>query len=90
MWGVKDQALANWLFDKAVNMGVRQAYKLLQRALHVDVDGVIGPQTMAMLNAADPVQLLAGCREEAKRFYTNLALKDPSQSRFLHGWLARA
>lgn len=84
------QDLTNWLFDKAVNMGIRQACKLLQRAVHVDADGVIGPQTMAAINAADPVALLARCREEARRYYTKLALEDPSQSKFLHGWLARA
>ncbi len=87
---IKDQALANWLFDKAVNMGIRQAYKLLQRALYVDPDGVIGPQTKAKLHAADPVELLESCRIEARRFYTKLALNDSSQSRYLHGWLARA
>lgn len=87
---IKDQALVDWLFDKGVNMGIQRAYKLLQRALHVDQDGVIGPQTRAMIQQSDPVQLLADCRDEAKRFYTNLALKDPSQSKFLHGWLARA
>lgn len=87
---IKDQALVNWLFDKGVNMGIRQACKLLQRAVGVDADGVIGPQTRAMIHQADPAQLLDDCRGEAKRFYTNLALKDPTQSRFLHGWLARA
>lgn len=87
---ITDQAVANWLFDKGVNMGIRRAYKLMQRALHVDQDGIIGPQTRAAINAADPVQLLADCRGEARRFYTNLALQDPTQSRFLHGWLARA
>lgn len=87
---IQNQELANWLFDKCVNMGIRQAFKLMQRALHVDQDGIIGPQTRAMLRQADPVKLLADCREEARRFYTMLALKDPTQSRFLHGWLERA
>ena len=87
---INDQELVNWLFDKGVNMGIQRAYKLLQRALVVDEDGVIGPQTKAHINGADPVELLAACRNEAKRFYTNLALRDPTQSRFLHGWLARA
>ena len=84
------QALANWLFDKVVNMGVRQAYKLLQRALHVDEDGVIGLQTMRAINTVDPVQLLADCRLQAKRFYIDLALHDNTQTKFLNGWLARA
>lgn len=87
---IKDQALVNWLFDKGVNMGIRRAYKLLQQALHVDADGIIGPQTRAMIHQSDPAELLAACRAEARRFYTNLALNDPSQSRFLQGWLARA
>lgn len=85
-----NQDLANWLFDKCVNMGIRQACKLMQRALHVDDDGVIGPQTKAMLNGAEPVQLLADCRDQAKRYYTSIALHDPTQTRFLQGWLARA
>jgi len=84
------QELANWLFDKGVNMGVRQAMKLLQRALHVDADGIIGPESLARIAATDPAALLAACREEARRFYTKLALNDPTQTRFLHGWLARA
>lgn len=90
MQRLTSQELANWLFDKAVNMGIRQACKLIQRAANVDADGIIGPQTMAAVNAADPVVLLARCREEASRYYVNLALSDPSQSKFLHGWLARA
>lgn len=88
-----DQELANWLFDKAVNMGVSRAYKLLQQALYLDADGVIGPQTKAMLAAAElwsSADLLEKCREQARRFYTKLALKDPSQKRFLRGWLSRA
>jgi lysozyme family protein len=87
---IKDQQLATWLFEKGVNMGIRQAVRLLQRALHVDDDGIIGPQTMAALNAADSRNLLNAAREEAKRYYTKLALNDPTQHKFLHGWLARA
>ena len=87
---INDQELINWLFDKGVNMGIGRAYKLLQRALHVDEDGVIGMQTRKAINEADPAELLEACRNEAKRYYTNIALHDPTQSRFLQGWLARA
>lgn len=90
MQSIADQSLANWLFDKAVNLGIRHAYKLMQRALHVDEDGVIGLQTLAAINSAEPTELLAACRDNAKRYYTSIALHDPSQSCFLHGWLARA
>ena len=87
---IADQAVATWLFEKGVNMGFGRAVRLVQQALHVDADGVIGPQTMRKLNATDPARLLADCRDQAKRFYTKLALDDPSQTKFLHGWLARA
>lgn len=87
---IQDQPLVNWLFDKCVNMGSRRAYKLMQRALHVDEDGVIGQETKHGIHQMDPALLLAACREEAKRFYTKLALDDPTQAKFLRGWLGRA
>lgn len=90
MKDISDQNLVNWLFDKGVNMGIRQAYKLIQRALHVDADGVIGPQSRAAINVADPVELLAGCRDAAKAYYTDIALRNPKKRKFLKGWLARA
>lgn len=90
MADIADQDLANWLFDKSVNMGINRANKLLQQALGVVVDGVMGPKSMAAIRSAGPAELLKKCRAEAKEFYTALADNDPSQKRFLKGWLARA
>ena len=60
---VKDQKVANKLFDMAVNMGVRQAALYAQRAANALVavnarvaeDGAIGPKTLAAINAGDPM-----------------------------------
>lgn len=41
-------------FDTAVNSGVVQAAKFLQRAVGVPDDGIIGPQTLGAVRAADP------------------------------------
>jgi len=41
------------VFDAAVNSGPKQAIKWLQKALEVDDDGVIGPQTKKALQSAD-------------------------------------
>lgn len=41
-------------FDMAVNAGVGTAIKLLQRALKVEVDGKLGPQTLAAAKTAGP------------------------------------
>ena len=44
-----------WVFDGAINHGVSEAVILLQQALKVTADGVIGPQTEAAANAwAEP------------------------------------
>lgn len=47
------------LFDTAVNSGPKTAIKLLQRALGVVDDGIIGRQTMLAISNADPFRLLA-------------------------------
>lgn len=90
MADIIDQQIADWLFDKAVNMGISQANKLLQRALGVDDDGIMGPVTMNAINRYDQKELLDRCRGVARAHYIYLAQKDPSQERFLKGWLARA
>jgi lysozyme family protein len=45
--------IAFGMFDAAVNEGVGGSIKLVQKALGVTVDGVLGPQTLARLNAAN-------------------------------------
>ncbi len=42
------------VFDAAVNSGVAQAARWLQRSLGVTEDGKLGPQSMAAANAANP------------------------------------
>ena len=48
------EPLALALFDSAVNMGVSAAAQLLQRAIGAEVDGLIGPHTLAKAQKADP------------------------------------
>src|SRR5690606_18718456 len=43
--------LALMHFDAAVNHGVGNAARMLQRSLGVTVDGIIGPQTLAAANS---------------------------------------
>ena len=47
------------LFDTAVNSGVKRAVRLLQLAVSVPDDGVLGPQTLAAITAMDGARLLA-------------------------------
>jgi lysozyme family protein len=92
---IVDESVAVKLFDLAVNMGISQAIKLIQRALRstghsVTEDGIIGPATIAAINKADPTDLLAALKSEAAGFYRLIAQANPSQKKFIEGWLNRA
>lgn len=45
------------VFDAAVNSGVAQAVKWLQRAAGAQVDGVLGPRTLQKVAEVDPLSL---------------------------------
>lgn len=87
--------LAEKYFDLSVNMGKRQATRLVQRACiavgsPVDVDGGLGPQTMTALKAADQTCVLAALRSEAAGFYRVLIAQKPVNKKYEKGWLKRA
>ena len=77
------------VFDFAVNAGVARAAKFLQRAVGAVDDGVIGSGTLGKVAAIDPQKLLANFADQKQRFYQGLATTNPSQQKFLKGWLAR-
>ncbi|MDR2781648.1 MAG: hypothetical protein LBB21_04325 [Holosporaceae bacterium] len=92
---IVDENVAIKLFDLAVHAGIPQAVKLIQRALRatetqVVEDGIIGPATLAAINKADPTDLLAALKSETAGYYRLIASTNPSQQRFIQGWLSRA
>jgi lysozyme family protein len=92
---IKDQDVATKVFDLSVNMGPVTAHRLLQEALvflgyPVEIDGIIGPQTIAAANKADPRRLLHVIRWLAAHHYYRIAAQSPQSRAFLIGWLNRA
>ncbi len=83
-------------FDLGVNMGPRQAIKLLQRAVRaasrheIKDDGFIGPTTVQAVQSCDEFELLAAYRAQADQFYRGLAERRPAFKKFIRGWLKRA
>ena len=73
------------VFDSAVNSGVGQATKWLQRALGVADDGSLGPKTLAAANATNPDALRARIMAQRLRFLTNLN----TFGAFGRGWTRR-
>lgn len=79
--------------DGAVNTGIGQQNKFLQRVAGVKDDGAYGPKTReAILGLC----LEEGEKEvsfrviaEREKFYKNLAASKPEKAKFLDGWLNR-
>lgn len=73
------------VFDAAVNSGVKQAVKWMQRAVGATDDGVIGPQTLRLVNAAPPDRVARQMLGVRLRFMTDL----PTWPAFGKGWARR-
>jgi lysozyme family protein len=52
------QGVAYCVFDAAVNSGVDQAVKWLQRVIGAKVDGIVGEETLSLAEQTDPVHLI--------------------------------
>lgn len=74
-------------FDAAVNHGVGRAKRMLQEALGVTADGIVGPVTLAAAAAADPAELMNGMLWIRVDFYYRISRGN--QLKFLRGWLRR-
>jgi lysozyme family protein len=77
------------LFDTGVLMGVGRAVRFLQEALGVAADGAVGPQTLAALQAARPDAVARKVMELREARLRRIVENNPSQGKFLRGWLNR-
>jgi lysozyme family protein len=73
------------VFSMAVNAGSGRSVKLLQDAIGVVADGVIGPNTMAKINEANVETLIDKFSEARRAYYRGLKLFPV----FGRGWTAR-
>ena len=79
-------------FDASVNHGPRKACQLLQRALGVTDDGVLGVVSMTTLCAqftADSAALATRMLTARAVFYGAIVARDATQEVFLRGWMLR-
>jgi len=80
-----DGAISFQLFDAAVNHGITQAIKFLQRAVGTTADGIVGPKTLAAIAAMDVDDVLMRFNAERLQFYTDLS----TWNTFGRGWARR-
>lgn len=92
---IPDDAVATQVFDLSVNLGIRPAVTVLQRALrsvgkNVLEDGLMGSQTLSAVKKSEPRSLLAAIKSEAAGYYRMIVCSKPGMAKFLNGWLNRA
>lgn len=85
---IKSQPLANILVDWVWASG-SSGIKIPQRILGVKQDGVVGPKTMAALNASDPKRLFDEIHNARIKFVNDIVARKPSQKKFIKGWTRR-
>ncbi|WP_316214877.1 glycoside hydrolase family 108 protein [Bradyrhizobium sp. SZCCHNR2035] len=73
------------VFDGAVNSGVAQSVKWLQRALGVKDDGDIGDHTLLAAHGADPHEVIASICRQRRAFMRKLK----TFPTFGNGWIRR-
>lgn len=92
---IQSQALANRVFDLAVNMDITPAIHCLQLAVNdckddpIPLDGILGVKTLNAVNSIPEQNLYIQLITRAMMYYRNIVIKNPKNEIFLSGWLNR-
>lgn len=86
---IKDSKLRSIMVDFGVTSGPQLAILRLQETLKVKVDGVLGPKTLAALELEEPRRLANKIALERIKMASRIVKKDPSQLKWLGGWIER-
>lgn len=85
---IENQSMANLVVDWLWNSG-KWGVIYPQRALGLKADGIVGAKTIAALNEGNKEETFKKIWHARQDFYLNIVKKNPSQKRFLKGWLSR-
>ena len=84
------EAMTSWYWGSG-----KWGLKLWQAMVNKDfskqlvIDGLIGKNTVSVVNTIDPDQLFAAAIKERAKTFRGIAKRKPSQKKFLKGWLNR-
>jgi len=85
---IKSQSVADILVDWHWMSG-EWGIKIPQRILGVKDDGLVGPITIAALNAAKPRKLFHEIKKARAQYYDDIIAKTPTNEIFRKGWMNR-
>lgn len=87
---VVEPRIQSKIFDMAFNMGAGRAAKIVQAAVGVTVDGIVGTQTLKAVNRMPTSKLINELVDRHMGRYVDIVIGNPSQVVFLKGWSRRA
>ena len=88
---ILDDGVASCLMSFGVNDGDSREIEMLQQVMGFQtIDGIMGPVTLAATNRMNPASLAAALRTAQANFYKSIVARQPTDARFLDGWLKRA
>jgi lysozyme family protein len=87
---IEDPRLQAQVVDFGVNSGPHLAIMKLQAACGLPQDGVLGPKTLGAVNSPTVLSLNNKLVAERIKMIGRIVSKDPSQLKFVNGWLNRA
>lgn len=88
------QNIAEFMFDSAVQHGVKKAVFIVQDSLatfgiRIKSDGAMGPKTLGFLNEIDEPSFLMVAKGKRFKFYDSIVSRNPEQKIFWKGWMRR-
>ena len=92
---LKNLLTSGQLFAMGVNSGLKNAVKLLQKAINkvynvkIAVDGIIGKNTLSYANGSKAIQIGKEMINQCNAYYEAIVRKKPSNKKFLKGWKNR-
>jgi lysozyme family protein len=86
---IKNDSLAHFIVDGAINQGKGTITKYIQQVCGITADGIFGSGTLAAVNAHNPKELFEGLKQKRLDKYHRIVENNPSQQRFIKGWIRR-
>ena len=85
---IRNQSIAEMLVDWCwVNGPI--AIRLAQDVLSCEQDGIVGPKTLAALNAPNSLSVFTRLKGARERSYRTIVARNPAQQQFFKGWINR-
>lgn len=85
---IEDQGVANMIVDWVWTSGQGIGIKRVQRLLGVTADGIVGPKTVAAVNAKGH-SFIKDVYNARKAHFESIVKSNPTQKKWLKGWMNR-